>query len=161
MAEKKVRAVPEELSAITPHLIVSDGAKAIDFYKRAFGAEEQMRMPAPDGKSIWHARLRIGNAVFFLNDEAPAMGNKSAKTLGGTPVTLQLNVEDADATWKRAVGAGATSTMPLADMFWGDRYGQVTDPFGNRWAICTHVKDLSPEELKKASAEAAKQFAKK
>jgi PhnB protein len=155
---KQVKAIREGLHSVTPHLVLNDAAAAIEFYKKAFGAEEVARMPAPDGKLIWHAEIRIGSSMVYLNDEAVAMGLKSAKTLGASPVTLQLNVEDANGAFKRATDAGATVKMPLMDMFWGDRYGQVSDPFGYDWGISQRIKDLTPEELAKASAEAAKQY---
>ena len=158
---KQTKGIPEGLHSLTPHLVLNDASAAIEFYKKAFGAEEIARMPAPDGKHIWHAEIRIGNSVLYLNDEAVAMGMKSALTLGASPVTLQLNVEDADAAFKRATEAGATAKMPLMDMFWGDRYGQVADPFGYSWGISQRVKDLTPEEMAKASEEAAKQYASK
>ncbi len=132
-----------------PHLVIRDAAKAIEFYKKAFGAVEQMRMPMPDGK-IMHACLKIGDSSFFLADEFPdAGGYKSPLTLGGTSVTLNLNVADADAVFAQAVAAGAKVQMPLADMFWGDRYGVLVDPFGHQWAVATHKEDVSPEEMKK------------
>ena len=118
-------------------------------------------MPAPDGKSLWHAEIKIGDSIMFLADEAVAMGSKSAKTLGTTPITLNLHVENCDALFKRAVDAGCKVKMPLSDMFWGDRYGMIIDPFGYEWAIATRIKDMTPEEMAKASAEAAKQFSQK
>src|SRR4051812_35007902 len=120
----KVKAVPEGLHTITPHVVVSEGSKFIDFAKRAFGAEELMRMPHPGGKGIWHASLKIGSSILFISDEATGT-TKSARTLGSSPCTLQLNVDNADQLFKQATTAGAIVTMPLMDMFWGDRYGQV------------------------------------
>ena len=152
----KPKAIPDGMHTITPHLVVSDGPKFIEFVKKAFGIEEVMRMNHPGGKGIWHASLKIGNSMFFISDEST--GNmKSAKSLGGSPFTIQLNVENADQLFKRATSAGATVAMPLMDMFWGDRYGQVVDPFGNIWSISTHVKDVSPQDMEIAAKEAANQ----
>jgi uncharacterized glyoxalase superfamily protein PhnB len=136
------------MHSLTPHLVCRGAAQAIEFYGRAFGAIELFRMPGPgpDGKLI-HASVRIGDSQLFLLDEMPEHGVHSPQALKGTPVTLHLQVEDADAEFARAVQAGATVTMPLADMFWGDRYGCVADPFGHRWSIATHVRDVSPEEM--------------
>jgi uncharacterized glyoxalase superfamily protein PhnB len=150
-----VKAVPDGFHTVTPHLILNDAKKAIAFYKNAFGAEELHVMPDPTGK-IMHAEIQIGDSRVMLAEEYPEYGIKSAKTLGGSPVTVSLYVENADKVFKAAVDAGATATMPVADMFWGDRYGKLTDPFGHHWAIMTHVKDVSPEEMAKAAAEAFK-----
>ena len=146
---KAARAVPKGLHTITPHLVVRDAAKAIDFYKRALGAEEISRFPGPDGRSIMHAEIKIGDSVVYLNDENPQMGARSPLSIGGTAVTLTCYVEDADALYNRAVGAGAKVQMPIADQFWGDRYGQVIDPYGHQWSICTRKEDLTPEEMQK------------
>jgi PhnB protein len=154
----KVKPIPEGMHSISPSLVVRGAAKAIDFYKKAFGAVERARMPAPDGQSIWHAEIQIGDSIFMMADENVAMGNKSPQSLGDTPITLHLYVEDADATFKRAVDAGAKVKMPMDDAFWGDRYGQVTDPFGFHWSLATHVKDMSPEEMRKAGEEFAKKM---
>ena len=145
---RKVKAIPDGYHTITPHLIVRDAAKVIDFYKKAFGAEEIMRMPGPSG-AIMHAELRIGDSAIMLGDEKPEMGCKSPQTLGGSPVSFYVYVQDVDAAWKRAVDAGVKIRMPLTDMFWGDRSGQVEDPFGHAWSLSQHVKDLTPEEIKK------------
>ena len=144
----KVKAIPEGYHTITPNLVVADAAKAIDFYKKAFGATEIARMPGPNG-GIMHAELRIGDSVFMLGEEMPEMGAKGPKTLGGSPVSLYVYVENVDAAWDRAIKAGATTVMPLADMFWGDRAGWLEDPFGHKWALAQHVKDLTPEEMQK------------
>ncbi len=149
----KVQAIPDGMHSLTPHLVCRDAAQAIDFYNRAFGAIERFRLPAPDGKLI-HACVQIGDSQLFLVDEMPAMGALGPQALKGSPVTLHLQVEDADAVFARAVAAGATVTMPLADMFWGDRYGQLQDPFGHRWSVATHVRDLSPEQIRAAAAAA-------
>ena len=143
-----VRAIPEGYHTVTPNLVVRDAAKAIDFYKKAFGAEEIMRMPGPGGK-IMHAELRIGNSRVMLNDEMPEHGCKAPGTLGGSPVGFYVYVENVDAAWKRATDAGAKTTMPLADMFWGDRTGQLEDPFGHKWSLAQHIKDLTHEEMRK------------
>ncbi len=145
-----VKPIPEGMHTITAHLTLQGAAAAIDFYKKAFGAVEFARMAMPDGKTLMHAQLKIGDSHLFLNDEPNFPGScKSPQTLGGNSVALQLYVEDVDAVFNRAVAAGAQSVMPPADMFWGDRYGQVTDPFGQRWAIATHKEDVPPEEMKK------------
>jgi PhnB protein len=149
-----VKPIPEGFRTLTPHIVVSNASEAIEFYKKAFGAVEIWRSPGPDGKSIMHAEVKIGDSILMLNDEFPEMGSKSPKTVGGTSVTLSLYVEDVDKVFKQAVDAGASVIMPVDDMFWGDRYGMLTDPFGHQWAVATHVKDLSPEEIKKG-AEAA------
>ena len=149
---KTVKAIPEGYGSVTPHLVVRGAARAIEFYKRAFGAEEAMRMPSRDGQKVMHAELRIGDSLVFLNDEFPEMGARAPESLGGTPVTLHLYVQDADAVFARAVAAGARPLMPLQDMFWGDRYGKLADPFGHEWAIATHKEDLTPEEIGKRVA---------
>jgi PhnB protein len=143
-----VKPIPEGYHSITPNLIVPNGDQAIDFYKRAFGATELSRMPGPGG-GVLHAELKIGNSIFMLGEENAEMGSKSPKTLGGTPLSLYIYVENVDQAWERALKAGATANMPLADMFWGDRAGWLTDPFGHAWALAQHVKDLSPEEIRK------------
>jgi len=157
MARSK-QPIPSGFHTVTPYLTVRDAAAAIDFYKKALGAEEIMRMPTPDGK-IGHAELKIGDSIIFLADEFPQMGNKSPQTLGGCTGGLYLYVEDVDKAFKRATDAGATTKMPVTDMFWGDRYGQVTDPFGHLWSLSTHVEDVSPEEMEKRSKEWAAQMA--
>jgi PhnB protein len=148
-----VKPIPEGFHTLTPHIVVKGAAKAIDFYKKAFGAEELGRHAAPDG-SIMHALMRIGDSMLMLNDEFPQMNCKGPTSIGGTAVTLNLYVQDADKSWERAVQAGAKVKMPIQDQFWGDRYGIVTDPFGHDWSIATHKKDMSPAELA-AAAKAA------
>ena len=143
-----VKAVPEGYYTVTPAIVVKGAAKAIEFYKQAFGAEELFRMDGPDG-SVGHAEIRIGNSKIMLSDEFPDWGVKGPEALGGSPVNLFLYVEDCDAVFNRAVEAGATVSMPLADQFWGDRYGKLTDPFGHSWSVATHIKDLTPEEIQK------------
>lgn len=145
-----VKPIPDGFHTITPHIVVKGAAKAIDFYKAAFGAEELGRHAMPDG-SIMHALLKIGDSMLMLNDEFPMMGAKGPQSIGGTSVTLNLYVQDADKAFQRAVQAGATVKMPIADMFWGDRYGIVADPFGHAWSIATHKVDLTPAQIMEAS----------
>jgi len=145
----KVNAIPEGMHAVTPHLVCAGAAAAIDFYKAAFGATEAARMPGPDGK-LMHAAVKIGDSYVMLVDEAPQHGMLGPKALNGTPVVIHLYVQDADALAAQAVAAGAKLIMPVTEMFWGDRYGQVEDPFGHRWSIATHVRDATPEEMAKA-----------
>lgn len=152
-----VRAIPEGYHTVTPSLVVQNAAEAIEFYKRAFGAEELSRMSSPDGQQIWHAEIEIGDSRVMLNDEFPDMGARGPQSIGGTPVSLHLYVEDADAWFRRAIDAGATVSMPLEDTFWGDRYGQVTDPFGHQWALATHKEDVSEEELRRRAETMAAQ----
>jgi PhnB protein len=147
-AKKRVSAIPVGMSTVTPYLVVRNGSDAIDFYKRAFGAREVGRMPGPDGK-IMHAALRIGGAAVFLADENPQMGSRSPQSLGGASGSLHLYVPNVDAAFKRAVDAGAQVGMPVTDMFWGDRYGKVTDPFGHEWGLATHKEDLTSAQVKK------------
>jgi uncharacterized glyoxalase superfamily protein PhnB len=137
------------MATVTPHLVCAGAAEAIEFYKNAFGAIELARLPGPDG-SIMHASLRIGNSCVMLTDEAPKWRSFGPKSLNGTPVTLHLYVEDADSFAERAVNAGAKLVLPVSEAFWGDRYGQVEDPFGHRWSIATHVKDMTADEIKNA-----------
>ncbi len=144
-----VKAIPEGMHSVTPHLVCEGASDAIGFYKAAFGAEELVRIPAPGGKLI-HASLRIGDSTIMLVDEFADMGCLGPKALEGSPVTLHLFVADVDAAFARAVAAGATVKMPVADMFWGDRYGMVTDPFGHNWSLATHVRDLTPEQITRA-----------
>ena len=144
----------EGIKGLNVHLAVSDCAKFIDFCKQAFGAEEKARMLEPKGR-IMHAELVIGGTRVLLCDEFPEMGGKSAKTLGGNPATLNLTVDDADAVSAAAVKAGATVTMPVADQFWGDRYGQVVDPFGNSWAFAQPKEQLTMDQIAQRMAKAA------
>jgi uncharacterized glyoxalase superfamily protein PhnB len=146
VARKKVEAVPKAYGSITPGLAVRGAAEAIAFYERAFGARELYRMPGPDGR-VMHAEIQLGDSIVMLGDEAPEMGAPSPATVGGSTVALLFYVPDVDAAYARAVAAGATSVQGPADMFWGDRYAQVRDPFGHRWSIATHVADLSPEQI--------------
>jgi uncharacterized glyoxalase superfamily protein PhnB len=151
-----VQAVPEGVHTVTPYLQVKGGARAIEFYAKAFGAQEVMRMPGPGG-SVAHAEIRIGDSCVYLSDVFPPC--KSPLELKGTPVFLHLYVEDCDAWFARATAAGCKVLMPLVDMFWGDRFGQVADPFGHVWSISTHKEDLTPEEMGRRGAEAMAQMA--
>jgi PhnB protein len=148
-----VRPIPEGNSTVQAYLVVDDAAKAIDFYKRALGAEEVLRVPGPGGK-IAHAELKIGTSRLYLCDEFPQFGNKSPTTCGGSPVSLFLWCEDVDRAFARAVSAGATVKMPVADMFWGDRWGTIVDPFGHTWQMATHKEDVTPEEMARRGQEA-------
>jgi len=145
---KKAQAIPKGHHTVTPSLFVAGAAKAIDFYKKALGAEEMMRFPAPDG-TIMHAQIRIGDSIIMLGDEMPDQGGRSPKSIGGTPVSFFVYGENVDAAWKRAVDAGAKPVVPLADQFWGDRTGCLEDPFGHQWWLAQHIEDLTPEELRK------------
>lgn len=142
----KVKAIPEGTHTITAHLSVREAAKAIEFYQKAFGAQLLFVHRLPDGK-VMHATLKIGDSRLMLADEFPGMGTKSPQALGGSPVVLNIYVEDVDALFKQAVAAGAKVTMPLADQFWGHRYGQIVDPFGHSWALGSHIEDVPQEEM--------------
>jgi PhnB protein len=148
-AKQKPKPIPDDYRAATPYLCVKGAAKAIDFYVRAFGAKEHMRMQQPDGR-IGHAEVRIGAAPIMLADEFPEMELRSPQSLGGSPV----NIEDVDALVKRAVDAGATLTRPVADQFYGDRLGSLTDPFGHSWSFSTRIEDLSAEEIRRRAPKA-------
>ena len=141
-----VRPIPEGYRTVTPHLVCDKAGEAIDFYKKAFGAVELARMPGPDGR-IMHAELRIGDSAIMLADAFPEFGSQGPLALKGSPVTIHVYENDADAVWARALEAGARPTMELADMFWGDRYGQVADPFGHLWSIATHKRDMTDEQI--------------
>jgi PhnB protein len=149
-AKKKVSPVPKGYAVLTPHLTIKGAAEAIDYYKRAFGAKERMRMAAPGGM-VGHAELMIGDCVFMLADEFPGCASPSPATLNGTSASLYLYVKDVDAAFAKAVEAGATSLMPPTDMFYGDRIGSLKDPFGHLWSLATHVEDVSPKEMAKRS----------
>ncbi|MCU6500347.1 VOC family protein [Rugamonas sp. A1-17] len=142
----KVNPIPEGMHSVTPHLVVDGAADAIEFYKKAFNAVETARIPGKEGKLI-HAAVRIGDSTVMLVDEFPDFGSVGPKALKGTPVTLHIYVPDIDATYAQALAAGAAEKMPPADMFWGDRYAQVTDPFGHVWSIATHTRDMTREEM--------------
>lgn len=144
---KKAEATPRGYHTVTPSLFVAGAAKAIEFYKRALGAEELMRFPSPDGQII-HAEIKVGDSIIMLADEMPDMG-RGPKSIGGTPVSFFVYGNDVDAAWKRAVDAGAKEVVPLADQFWGDRTGCLEDPFGHQWWLAQHLQDLTPEEIRK------------
>jgi PhnB protein len=148
-----VKPIPDGYPQVSPYLVVDDGAKAIDFYTKVLGATERMRMGAPGGK-IGHAELQIGDSVVMLADEFPDMGAVSPKTVGGTPVTLGMYVEDVDKTFDAAVKAGAKALRPVENQFYGDRSGQIEDPFGHRWSISSHIEDVPPDEMAKRAQEA-------
>lgn len=150
----KAKPIPDGMHTVTPHLVCDGAAAAIDFYVRAFGATELARLPGPDGR-LMHALIRIGDSALMLVDEFREWGSLSPRALKGTPVTIHLYVEDADGFAARAVAAGATLRMPVADTFWGDRYGLLEDPFGHLWSVATHVQDLSPEEIRAGMAKMA------
>ena len=148
-----VKAIPEGYHSVTPHLCIKGAAQAIEFYKQAFSAVERMRAPHPDGR-ISHAEIQIGDSLIMLSDEFPEMDARSPQSLGGSPVNIYLYVQDADATFNRAVAAGAKVKRPIADQFYGDRVGGIEDPFGHTWWISTHKGDLSLEEIAKRAAAA-------
>lgn len=148
----QVKPIPDGMHTVTPHLVCAGAADAIEFYKKAFNAEEVGRLAGPQGK-LMHAQIRIGDSAVMLVDEFPDWGSFGPKSLKGSPVTIHLYVEDVDAAFKRAVDAGATVKMPLADMFWGDRYGVLEDPFGHYWSAATHMRDVSPDEIQQAMQE--------
>ena len=149
----QVNPVPEGMHTVTPHLVCAGAANAIEFYKKAFDAVESGRLPGPDGR-LMHAMIRICGSAVMLVDEMPEWGALGPKALKGSPVTIHLYVEDVDAVVARAVKAGAKITMPVADMFWGDRYGKLEDPFGHHWSVATHVRDVSMEEMHQAMQKA-------
>ena len=146
-----VKAIPDQYRGATPYLCINGAAKALDFYKKAFSATEVMRLAQPDGR-IGHAEIKIGEALIMLADEFPEMGFKSPQTLGGSPVTIHFYVENVDAVFKQALAAGGEARRPVADQFYGDRSGQLVDPFGHVWSIATHKEDVSPEEMQKRAA---------
>ena len=155
-----IKKIPVGYHSITPSLVVKDGKKAIDYYKKVFEAKDKGTMMTPDGKSVAHAELEIGDSKIMLSDEFPEMKCLSPTSIGGSPISLYLYVEDVDKTFNLAVSEGATVLYPVADQFWGDRRGSIQDPFGHIWSISTHVKDLSEEEIKKAAAEAFSKMSK-
>lgn len=145
-----VQPIPPGMHTVTPHLVVRGAAKAIDFYKKAFDAKEESRLPGPNG-TLMHASIRIGDSSVMLMDESPEWKSVGPQSLKGSPVTIHLYVNDADKTFDTAVKAGAKSVMPVSDMFWGDRYGVLEDPFGHSWSIATHTRDVSDKEIQEAS----------
>lgn len=144
---KGPKPIPDGCHSVIPYLVVRGAAKAIDFYKQALGATELGRLTGPDGTSVMHAELRIGGGRVYLTDESPQGSSRSPQSIGGTSVALHIYVADVDAAFARAVSAGATVVFPLTDMFWGDRFGKVRDPFGHEWSLASHVEDVPPEEL--------------
>ena len=151
---KQVQAMPAGMHSVTPHLVCDGASAAIDFYQKAFGATDASKMPGPDGR-IMHAQVRIGDSTVMLVDENRAYGMLGPKAVGGSPVTIHLYVDDVDTVYQRAVDAGATAKMPPADMFWGDRYGVLEDPFGHHWSIATHKREVSEAEMQQAMREMA------
>ena len=150
-----VTPVPEGYHTATPYLVVRGGVRAMEFYKRAFGAVEMLRMPMPDGR-LGHAEIKIGDSIIMFADEAPEHGATSPDTIGGVASSLMLYVHDVDSAFTQALAAGATEVQPLTDKFYGDRSGTVKDPFGHQWTIATHVEDVAPEEMQKRLAQGAK-----
>ncbi len=152
----EVQPIPEGSQGLIPHLVVGDAVRALDFYRRALGAEVVVVSHAPGGEKVMHAELRIGGRPFYICDDFPEWGGRprTPAALGGTPVTLHMYVVDADAAIERALSAGARVRIPPQDMFWGDRYGVVTDPFGHEWSFATRQRDVSPEELGRGASEA-------
>jgi len=144
-------AIPEGYHSVSPMFMFRDARKAIDFYKRAFGATERYAMPGPDGKGVMHAEMMIGNSIIMMGEEHPNESCRSAETIGGSPVSFYLYLENVDEAFGRAVAAGATVRMPLDEMFWGDRAGTVQDPFGYSWTLASHTRDLTPEEIRQGA----------
>jgi len=152
---KQVSPIPRGYHTVTPYLAVRNAAQALDFYKRAFGAEEVMRMNGPQG-TVSHAEIKIGDSIVMIAEEAASSGLRSPQSLGGSTASVFLYLNDVDATFKQAVSAGAKSQQPVTDMFWGDRYGRLTDPYGHLWSLATHIEDVAPEEMQKRAQEATK-----
>ena len=151
-----VKPIPQGYTTVTPSITVNDASKAIEFYKKALGATERMRMPDPEGR-IMHAEVQVGNAIIMMNDEV--MNQRSARSLGGSPISFYLYVEDVDAAFPKAISAGGKQIAPVTNMFWGDRMGHFEDPFGIQWTIATHIKDVTPEEMEAGREEFMKQMA--
>jgi PhnB protein len=154
--KKKPAAIPAGYHTVTPYLVCRGASDAIAFYKKAFGAKEMLRMPMPDGK-LAHAEVRIGDSVVMLGDESPQMGATAPQTIGGTAVHVFLYVKDVNKAFAQATAAGATVEMPPTDMFWGDRYAKLADPFGHKWSMATHIEDVSPKEMARRGAAAMSQ----
>ena len=148
-----VKAIPEGYYALTPYLVCKGAAKAIEFYTNAFGATEVVRMPGPDGR-VMHAEVKIGDSMLMLSDANPQYGSRSPKALGGTPSGVMVYTRNVDKLFDQAVKAGARVLMPVTDMFWGDRYGRVEDPFGHVWDLATHVEDVTPKQMARRAAAA-------
>lgn len=155
----QIEKIPKDYHSITPVLIVKNGDEAIEFYKKGFGVQERGRMKGPDGR-VAHAELKLGDSVFMLSDEYPKMDCHSPKTIGGSPVSMYVYVDDVDSFFDKAISAGAKVLDPIKDQFWGDRHGRLEDPFGHLWSIATHKKDLSEDEMKKAAEAAFSQMSK-
>ena len=153
----KVNPIPADMHTVTPHLVVAGAAEAIEFYKKAFGATDAMTMPGPGGK-LMHAQIRINGSAVMLVDEMPEHGALGPKSLKGSPVTIHLYVKDANAFFAQAKAAGCSVRLDLHDAFWGDRYGQLEDPFGHRWSVAQHIRDVSPEEMQQAMKAMASQM---
>jgi len=145
------KAIPEGYHSITPNFVFKDARKAMEFYKQAFGAQERYTMPGPDGKGVMHAELLIGTSIIMLGEENPQQSCQSADTLGASPVSFYLYVENVDPAFRRALEAGAVSRMPVQEMFWGDRAGTVQDPFGYSWTLASHTRDLTPQEIQQGA----------
>jgi PhnB protein len=154
MSKPAANAIPQGFHTITPHLVCAHADQAIEFYKKAFNAEELSRLPGPDGK-IMHASIRIGDSILMLSEETPTWNSLGPKALKGSPVTIHLYVQDVDAFVAAAEKAGAKVTMPVQDMFWGDRYGKVEDPFGHQWSVAKHVRDVTMDEMKQGMRQMA------
>ncbi|HKZ61784.1 MAG TPA: VOC family protein [Nitrososphaera sp.] len=152
-SKRKVSPIPKRYHTITPTLILHNAAQMIEFYKKAFGAKEKYRMYMPDGKTIMHAEVKIGDSSVMMSEENPQWKTRSPQSIGGSSTTLYVYVRDVDKVFKQAVAAGATVTMPVMDAFWGDRNGQLMDPSGHLWSIATHKRDMSTKEMKKAQEE--------
>ena len=149
----KVKPIPDNYPQVSAYLYVDGASEAIAFYEKVLGAKERMRMGGPDGK-VGHAELQVGDSVIMLSDESPEMNAHGPRSIGGTPVTIMVYVEDVDAAFERAISEGATSLRPVQDQFYGDRSGQFEDPFGHRWSVASHVEDVTPEEMMKRAAQA-------
>jgi PhnB protein len=149
MTTQRAKSTPKDMHTVTPHLVCAGAADAIEFYKKAFGATEKSRLPGSNGKLL-HAAIHIGDSTIMLTDEMPQMGALGPKALKGSSVTIHLYVDEVDAFVAGAVAAGAKVTMPVTDMFWGDRYGQLEDPFGHHWSVATHVREVGPDEMQQA-----------
>ncbi|MDP3480835.1 MAG: VOC family protein [Desulfoprunum sp.] len=154
-----IKAIPEGFHSLTPMFVFKDARKAIEFYKKAFGAQERFAMPGPDGKGVMHAEVQIGTSIIMMGEENPQYPCKSAETMGGSPVSFYIYLENVDEAFKIALEAGAEARMPVEDMFWGDRMGTVQDPFGYSWSLATHIKDLTPQEIQEAAQAACAQTA--
>jgi uncharacterized glyoxalase superfamily protein PhnB len=155
------KAIPEGFQSVTPMCMFKDARKAIDFYKRAFGAQELFVMPGPDGKGVMHAEIRIGNSIIMMGEEHPQESCKSAETIGGSPVSFYIYLENVDEAFRVAVAAGAEARMTVEEMFWGDRMGTVQDPFGYSWSLATHTRDLTPEQIAEGAKAACAQMQQK